>query len=142
MIGRVIDESTEFGARAARRLRDEIVVWMTTVTPGGGPVPRPVWFHWDGGDSVLMYSQPKTRIRNLEASPRVSLNFDGDGDGGDIVYLSGAAEIDDDAPPAHEHAEYLAKYDAHIARLGMTPEAFAESYSVPVRIRIARVGGH
>jgi PPOX class probable F420-dependent enzyme len=142
MIGRVIDEGTEFGARAARHLRDEIVVWMTTVTPAGSPMPRPVWFIWDGGDSVLMYSEPKTRIRNIEANPRVSLNFAGDGGGGDIVFLSGTAEVDHTAPPAPEHPEYLAKYDAHVARLGMSPEAFAAAYSVPVRIRIARVGGH
>jgi PPOX class probable F420-dependent enzyme len=142
MIERVIDESTEFGARVARRLRDEIVVWMTTVTPAGVPVPRPVWFVWDGGDSVLMYSQPKTRIRNLEANPRVSLHFDGDGEGGDIVFLSGTAEVDRAAPPAHEHREYLTKYERHIARLGMSEPAFAEAYSVPVRIRVARVGGH
>jgi PPOX class probable F420-dependent enzyme len=142
MIGRVIDEGTEFGARVARHLRDEIVVWMTTVTPAGAPMPRPVWFVWDGGDSVFMYSEPKTRIRNVEANTSVSLNFDGDGDGGDIVFLSGTAEVDRTAPPAHEHPEYLAKYDAHIARLGMSREAFAEAYSVPVRIRIVRVGGH
>jgi PPOX class probable F420-dependent enzyme len=138
----VIDESTEFGARVARHLRDEIVVWMTTVTPAGAPMPRPVWFVWDGGDSVLMYSEPKTRIRNIEANPRVSLNFAGDGEGGDIVFLSGTAEVDRAAAPAHDHSGYLAKYDAHIRRLGMTQEAFAEAYSVPVRIRIARVGGH
>ena len=30
-----IDESTEFGARVAAHLRDDIAVWMTTVTPRG-----------------------------------------------------------------------------------------------------------
>jgi hypothetical protein len=39
-----IDEGTEFGARVARRLREEIVVWLTTVTPAGTPLPRPVGF--------------------------------------------------------------------------------------------------
>ena len=34
----MIDQSTEFGARVARHLRDEIVVWMTTVTPAGAPL--------------------------------------------------------------------------------------------------------
>jgi PPOX class probable F420-dependent enzyme len=137
----VIDETTEFGARAARHLRDEIVVWMTTVTPAGSPVPRPVWFIWDGGESVVMYSQPKLRIRNLEANPRVTLNFDGDGDGGDIVVLSGTASVDHDLPAANDDPAYLAKYDVHIARLGMSPEAFAREYSLPVRIRLTRVKG-
>ena len=80
----MIDEGTEFGARVARHLREEIVVWMTTVTPSGAPLPMPVWFVWDGADSVLMYSRDGARIRNLEANPRVTLNFGG-GHGGDIV---------------------------------------------------------
>ena len=44
----VIDEGTEFGARVARHLREDVVVWLTTVTPSGAPLPAPVWFIWDG----------------------------------------------------------------------------------------------
>lgn len=138
----MIDESTEFGARVARHLREDIVVWMTTVAPDGSPLPMPVWFHWDGGESVLMYSRRSVRVRNLEANPRVTLNFDGDGDGGDIVVLSGNAAIADDAPAADQHREYVRKYDEHIARLDMTPETFAEVYNVPVRIELDRLRGH
>lgn len=138
----MIDESTEFGARVARHLREDIVVWMTTVAPDGSPLPMPVWFHWDGGESVLMYSRRSVRVRNLEANPRVTLNFDGDGDGGDIVVLSGNAAIADDAPAADQHREYVRKYDGHIARLDMTPETFAEVYNVPVRIELDRLRGH
>jgi PPOX class probable F420-dependent enzyme len=138
----VIDEGTEFGARVARHLREEVVVWMTTVTPAAAPVPRPVWFIWVGGESVVMYSQPKARIRNLESNPRVTLNFDGDGDGGDIVVLSGTATVDADLPGAGDDPAYLAKYDEHIARLGMTPDTFAREYSVPVRIRLTNLQGH
>jgi PPOX class probable F420-dependent enzyme len=138
----VIDEGTEFGARVARHLREEIVVWMTTVAPSGAPVPRPVWFIWDGAGTVVMYSQPKLRIRNLEANPRVTLNFDGDGDGGDIVVLSGTATVDHALPAANGDPDYLAKYDDHIARLGMSPEEFAREYSVPVRIELTKLQGH
>ncbi len=107
----MIDESTEFGARVARHLREDIVVWMTTVTPDGSPLPMPVWFHWDGG-------------------------------GGDIVVLSGNAAVADELPPADQHREYLGKYDEHIARIGMTPETFAQRYSVPVRIELGQLRGH
>ncbi len=48
----LIDQGTEFGARVARRLRKETIVWLTTVTPAGAPVPRPVGFLWDGGEVV------------------------------------------------------------------------------------------
>jgi PPOX class probable F420-dependent enzyme len=138
----VIDESTELGARTARHLRDEIVVWLTTVTPRGAPLPMPVWFLWDGADSVVMYSQPGARVRNIEANPHVTLNFAGDGRGGDIVVLSGDARAARDAPSAAGDPDYLAKYDQHIARIGMTPETFAERYSVPVAIRLERLRGH
>jgi PPOX class probable F420-dependent enzyme len=100
----VIDEGTEFGARVARHLRDEIVVWLTTVTPAGAPVPAPVWFLWDGADAVTMYSLPGARVRKLEATPRVTLNFAGDERGGDIVVVAGHGTIDRDAPSA-DHAE-------------------------------------
>jgi PPOX class probable F420-dependent enzyme len=138
----VIDESTEFGARVARHLREEIVVWLTTVTPAGSPLPMPVWFLWDGAGSVLMYSQLGARVRNVEANPRVTLNFSGDGRGGDIVVLSGTATIDREAAPVDRDMEYRAKYDDHIAGIGMTPETFAQRYSVPVRIELGRLRGH
>lgn len=138
----MIDQSTDFGARTARHLREEIVVWMTTVTPSGSPLPMPVWFVWDGAESIVMYSMPGARVRNIEANPRVALNFGGDGGGGDIVVLSGNATVDHDATPADQADEYRAKYDEHIARIGMTPETFAQRYSVPVRVHFTRVRGH
>jgi PPOX class probable F420-dependent enzyme len=138
----VIDRDTEFGARAARRLRDEVVIWMTTVTPDGSPLPRPVWFIWDGDESAVMYSRPSPRVRNVEANPRVTLHFDGDGGGGDVIVFSGTASVDRELPPADQSPEYLEKYDDHIARLGMRPETCAQAYRVPMRIRFKRVDGH
>jgi PPOX class probable F420-dependent enzyme len=137
----VIDESTEFGARAARRLREESVVWLTTVTPAGAPLPRPVGFLWDGGQLVSVYSQPGARVRNIAANPRVTLNFDGDGRGGDVVVLSGLAQVDPEAPAADAFAPWLEKYGAEIERIGMTPAAYAVRFSVPVRIRLVRLDG-
>jgi len=138
----VIDESTEFGARVARHLREDVVVWLTTVTPAGAPLPSPVWFVWDGAGSIVMHSMPGARVRNIEANPRVALNFGGDREGGDVVILAGRAVVDADAPSADRHRDYLAKYESRIARIGLDPEGFARRYSVPVRIRITRVRGH
>jgi PPOX class probable F420-dependent enzyme len=138
----MIDESTEFGARVARHLREEIVVWLTTVTPTGAPLPSPVWFVWDGDVAVQMFSRPGARVRNVEANPRVTLNFGGDGRGGDIVVLAGRAAVERDAPGADGVPAYLDKYAAHITRIGLTPETFAARYSVPVRIALTGVRGH
>ena len=138
----MIDESSEFGARVARHLREDVVVWLTSVSPRGAPLPMPVWFLWDGDETVAVYSLEGTRIRNIQANPRVTLNFSGDRLGDDVVVLSGRAKIDRDAPPVDQAADYRSKYDEHIVRIGMTPETFAERYRVPVRIRITRVRGY
>jgi PPOX class probable F420-dependent enzyme len=50
----MLDPSSEFGARAARRLREEKLAWLTTVGPNGTPQPVPVLFLWNGEDSILI----------------------------------------------------------------------------------------
>jgi PPOX class probable F420-dependent enzyme len=137
----MIDESSEFGARVARHLREEMIVWLTTVTPSGAPLPRPVGFLWDGGENVSVYSQPGARIRNIARNPKVTLNFGGDGEGGDIVILSGTAEVDESGPSAVEDAAFAAKYATEFERFEMTAESYAQRFSVPVRIRITAVDG-
>ena len=138
----MLDESTEFGQRAARRLREEPLAWLTTVSPTGAPVPVPVWFLWDGGASIVVYSQPDTpKLRNIAENPRVTLNLDGNGQGGDIVVCVGRATVSDDVP-ADRLPEYIEKYASLIERNRWTPSSFASSYSVPIRIAITRIRGH
>jgi len=138
----LLDTSTEFGQRAERRLREEKLAWLTTVSPAGAPQPVPVWFLWDGAESVLIYSRPDTpKVRAIAANPRVSLNLDGNGQGGDIVVAIGEASVSDD-PPSHEIPEYVEKYAPLIERNRWTPESFASDYSVPIRVRVKRVRGH
>jgi len=137
-----IDTSTRFGGHAAQRIAEELVAWLITVSPAGAPQPVPVWFLWDGAGSVLLYSRPdKPKLRNITANPRVSLHLDGNGQGGDIVVLSGRAAMTDD-PPADRVDDYVAKYLPLIERNGWTPASFAADYSVPVRIELTRLGGH
>lgn len=137
-----IDSSTDFGKRVERRLEEETVIWLTTVRPDGQPVPVPVWFYWDG-ETALIYSQPDTpKLRNIEQNPRVSLNFDSDGTGGDIVQFDGQARIDDATPPATGVPAFIDKYRDGIDRIGTTPEGFARAYSVPIRVTLTRLRGH
>lgn len=138
----IVDESTAFGARVAAHLREEIVVWMTVVARKSGPLPMPVWFLWEGGELVQMFSRDGARVRNLEANPLISLNFAGDGRGGDIVVLSGHATVERDGPQAHEVGGYVQKYADQIERIGHTPESFGADYSVPVRIELTALRGH
>jgi PPOX class probable F420-dependent enzyme len=137
----VLDDSTEFGQRATRRLNEEIIGWLTTVSPEGGPQPIPIWFLWDGASSILFYSRPgKRKLENLAANPKVSLNLDSDGIEADIVVVWGEVRPSDD-PPANEVPEYLDKYAGRIAALGWTPESFAADFSVPLRIDVSRIHG-
>lgn len=136
-----IDLSTDFGARVSDHLTNDQVVWLTTVGANGTPQPSPVWFLWDG-ESVLIYSQPNTpKLRNIERSPRVSLNFNCTPTGGDVVILTGDATIDRSAPPANTVSEYVEKYTEGMRGIGMNADAFTREYSVPIRVRPARLRG-
>jgi PPOX class probable F420-dependent enzyme len=136
-----LDTSTPFGERASRRLRDELIGWLVTVSPHGEPQPSPVWFLWDGTDSFLVYSRPNTpKLRNIRANPKAALHLDGNGRGGDIVVVwASAAESSD--PPAYQVPAYVAKYGGLIAGNGWTPESFSADYSVPVRLAARRLRG-
>ena len=139
----MIDESTELGAQVARHLREDRVAWLTTVTPGGAPVPSPVWFWWDGDDHVLLFSLPDTaRTRNIEANPKVSLNFAGDSYGGDIVILSGRAELDGRARRRRGRA--VRQEVPAGASSGCAPRRSSSRSATrsPIRIRLTKVRGH
>jgi PPOX class probable F420-dependent enzyme len=137
-----IDTGSEFGGRAARRLRDELIYWLVTVAPDGTPQPSPVWALWDGA-TFLIYSQPDMpKLRNIASHPRVAIHLDGDGRGGDIVTVTGDARIVTDTPPADRVPEYVAKYREGMRRIGMTAESFARAYPVVVRVTPRHLRGH
>ncbi|GAA0931269.1 TIGR03667 family PPOX class F420-dependent oxidoreductase [Pseudonocardia zijingensis] len=132
---------TEFGARAARHLSDDVVAWLTIVDASGTPQPTPVWFLWDGS-SILVYSKGDAkRLAHLRANPRVAFHFDSVDAAAHVVVLTGEAVVDEDVPPVPENPEYLAKYGERITRGWGGAEQFASIYSVPLRIRPTRVRG-
>jgi PPOX class probable F420-dependent enzyme len=134
----MFDTSTPKGARAAQRLAEERIIWLTTVRGNGQPQASPVWFLYENGE-FLIYSKTGTaRTENLERNPRVSLNLDGNGRGGDIITVEGVARFDPDAPASSALPVYQDKYRDNIARNGWTPESFARDYPVAIRIRPTR----
>jgi PPOX class probable F420-dependent enzyme len=136
------DRATAYGERVRRRLTDEMTIWLTTVGRDGTPQPNPVGFLWDGGDSLLTYNQAEAkRLGNIRRQPLVSLHFDSDGGGGDIVVFTGTAEILDDYPPVPDNSAWLEKYSEEIAARFGDVVKFAETYSVPVRIHLTHVRG-
>ena len=137
-----LDLSTEFGARVERRLREEIVIWLTTVRADLTPQTSLVWFLWEAG-TLLIYSKPNMpKLRNIEQNPTVALNFDGNGRGGDMVVFTGTAAIDKQAPSLDQIPAYAAKYAANIAGMKLTPAQFAQMYSVAIRVTLTKLRGH
>ena len=137
-----IDTSTEFGGRVTRRLNEDGIIWLTTVRASGLPEPSPVWFLWDGS-TVLIYSQPNTvKLMDIAANSLVSLNFNCSDGGGDVIIMTGEAQIDESAPPADRSPDYLRKYATRIAGIDSTPERFARGYSVAIRVTPKRLRGH
>lgn len=141
-MGPVIDATTEFGSRAARRLREDGIGWLVTVSGDGTPQPNPVWFSWDG-ESILVYSEPgQAKLRNIEANPRVALHLDSRSSGDDIVIVIASAAVDPSAPPVHKNLQYVAKYRQDMVRLGLgRPEKMARTYSAAIRLTPSKVRG-
>jgi PPOX class probable F420-dependent enzyme len=138
------DPATPFGERVARRLRDERLIWLTTVDAKGTPQPTPVWFLWDEATSTfLIYSRADAkRLAHLQKNSRVALNLDGNGSGGNIIVITGEAQVSSDDPPADQLPTYVEKYRDFIARGFTTPENFASIYSVALRIHPIAIRGH
>lgn len=141
-MAKVIDTSTPFGTVADRRLRKDLIAWLTTTASDGTPQPNAVWFLWDG-DTLLMYSIPnQAKLKNIARNPRVSMHLDSSKRGDSIVIVTGSAAVDKNAPPLNKNRAYVAKYRADIARLGLgTAAKMATEYSVAVRITPEKLRG-
>ena len=131
-----------FGERVTDRLRDERVLWLTTVGADGTPQPNPVWFLWEEPSTILVYNRTDAnRLTHIATRPRVALNFDGDGKGSNIIVLTGAARVVDARPLPHSHSSYLAKYESAMIRVGGSVEGFSAQYPVAMEIAIDRIRG-
>src|SRR5919108_3496823 len=129
----------EMPAEAQRRIASDNVAWLTTVTDSGAPAPNPVWFVPDGGD-LLVFSAPNARkVHNIGRRPRVTLHFNSDADGGDVVVITGEATVTPDRPPSAV-AAYLDKYESAITgQIGTTVTEIDATYNTEIRIRPTRV---
>lgn len=138
----MIDLSSDFGKRVNRRLQEERIIWLTTVDRQGRPQTRPVWFLWES-KAFWIFSRPETaKIRHILQNPAVSLNLDGDGQGGDIVVINGRAELVNTEISEEVISKYIDKYQWGLRRINLTPQAFSESYSTALRVIPEKVRGH
>lgn len=127
-------------AHAAERLRSESVVWLTTVSPDGVPQPTPVWFVWEGGDEITIYTPPQSlKVRNIRNNDRVAVNFNSDERGADVVVFLGRATLDDSAPAVKDNPAYAEKYRRGMQSIGLTPESMSQIYSQPIRVKFSHI---
>jgi len=138
----MLNFTSRFGRRAARRLRQEKVIWLTTTDSHNTPQPRPVWFHWDGRTVLIFSEKHAAKLRHIAHNPRVALNFNSDEDGDDVVVLIGEARILSKPPAASRVNTYLRKYRLGITDIDMTVPQFAAAFAVPILVTPKTMRGH
>ena len=116
-----------------KRLDEELVIWLTTVSSDGTPNPNPVWFYWDGSSFVIYTPPSSAKLKNIARNARVSLNLVGsEALGGDVVIFTGEAHTKEHVTVGD--AGYARKYLAAMKEWGRTTEDMLAEYSVEIRI--------
>ena len=119
------------------RLKSDDFAWLTTVAKSGQPVPKLVWFLFDGTD-IVVYTEPgAAKAQHIGNHPPVSLTLDSDGNGGGIIVIGGPARIDAEGTDPREDAPYWAKYQAMSDQIGLTPSM--GNYGTRLKISIEKV---
>lgn len=134
----LFDTSKPAHVHALERLQSDIIIWLSTVRPDGRPHLVPVWFLWDG-QTILIFSKPDQKIRNLRQNRAVMLGLDDTDTGEDVLLIEGTAELLPAGQVAPTLPAYAAKYMPKLKGMGWTPESMAREYTEPIRITPTRV---
>jgi PPOX class probable F420-dependent enzyme len=125
-------------ARIDRLLREESIVWLSTVRADGSPHLVPIWFSWDG-EQLFIASKPEAvKVRNLRANPKLMVALGSPDDDFDVGLIEAEATI-----PAASTAEllppgHLAKYARQMALVGLDEPTYLATYSQPILVRPTR----
>lgn len=125
-------------ARIDGFLARESTVWLSTVRPDGAPHLVPIWFSWDGREILIASKPGAQKVRNLRVNPTVMLALGEAEEDFDVGLMEGRAELLDRPAAEVLPASHLAKYSAHMARIGLTPDEFLATYSQVICIRPTR----
>jgi len=122
-----------------RHLIEDRVLWLTTVSPAGRPIPRPIWFFWDGSHILIYSLNTAVRLVNIRANELVSVHFNSTVEGEDAVELSGIAEIIGSAPLPSANELYMAKYGRDIeGAADFDLESVDRDFRTLIRIELVR----
>ena len=127
---------------AETALRDDPVVWLSSIQADGRPHLVPVWFHWDG-ERIVAFSKPRARkVDNLRDEPRVMLAVGTPGPDFEVELIEATAELPDASAADLMPAGFGAKYRELLRRANLTEQRFAEVYSQPIVLRPTRFLGY
>jgi PPOX class probable F420-dependent enzyme len=129
--------SAELTPEVKDRLTGDDFGWLTTVAKSGLPVPRLIWFLFDGSELSLYTLPDAAKVAHVRRHPQVSLNLDSDGHGGGVIVVGGTARIDAEGVDPRADGPYWAKYAGHAERIGIA-DAMAD-YSIRITIGIDKV---
>jgi PPOX class probable F420-dependent enzyme len=137
-----IDTSTAFGLAVVKRIDEQKVAWLTTVSSDGTPQPNPVWFLWDDG-SFIIFSRPnQAKLANIARSNRVSLNLEATEDEEQITIFTGYAEIvDRESIPQEIFDRYAEKYAQGMINIKLPRAEYEQAFSVPIRVTPEKLRG-
>ncbi|HET9416691.1 MAG TPA: pyridoxamine 5'-phosphate oxidase family protein [Candidatus Limnocylindria bacterium] len=129
-------------ALAINALRDDPVVWLSSVQRDGRPHLVPVWFHWDG-ERIVAFSKPHARkVDNLREEPRVMLAVGTPGPEFEVELIEATAELPDQPATEMIPEGFGAKYRELLRRAGLSVQRFAEVYSQPIVLKPTRFLGY
>jgi PPOX class probable F420-dependent enzyme len=128
----------EPAARIDRMLRQEPVVWVSTVRPDGSPHLVPIWFSWDGRQVFIASKPNAVKVRNLRANQKVFLALGEPDDDFDVGMFEGRATIPDRTTAEMLPAGHLEKYRRQMADIGLDADEYLATYSQPVIIEPTR----
>lgn len=127
----------ELTAEVSARLHSDRSAWLTTVAKSGQPVPRLVWFYFDGTD-VIVYTMPEAgKVRHIKNNPLVSLNLDSDGGDRGVIVIGGPARIDATGIDMRRDVPYWEKYQTFAEEMGITD--ILGDYHMRLKIGIEKV---
>lgn len=129
----MLDLTKERDAHIDQRLRDNIIIWLSSVRANGRPHIAAVWFLWDGSH-IPIFSQDNQKMRNLRQNPDVALALDDTKEGDDVITIEGTAELVDDPAIKPTLPAYAEKYDDKLKEMGRTAEQMSASYNQAIRI--------
>lgn len=129
--------TAELTQEVTDRLEADQFGWLTTIAKSGQPVPKLIWFHFDG-TALFLYTMPTgAKVTHIRRHPRVSLNLDSDGKGGGVLVIGGEASIDAEGVDPRDDAAFWAKFGELSDQNGLT-DTMAD-YSTRIRISIDKV---